>query len=89
MTLTTKYKEFCTIFKIMENIVDFSYNDHENDWRIAYNVIFSEEVSQKLLSIRSFDWYDPNTTYKEDVLAFYRAAKVEYGQIEKWLEVNS
>ena len=39
------------------------------EWRKKYDMIFSEEVSRKF----SLSYYDPDTSYEEDVMAFMRA----------------
>jgi hypothetical protein len=38
-------------------------------WKKKYDMIFSEEVSQKF----SLDYYDPDTSYEDDVNAFMGA----------------
>lgn len=38
-------------------------------WEEKYDLIFSEEISQKV----PFDWYNPDMGYQDDVLAFVRA----------------
>lgn len=44
-------------------------------WEVKYDLIFNEEVSRKFSSIaRGFDYYDPDTSYEEDVMAWYNAA---------------
>lgn len=39
------------------------------DWKEKYNMIFSEEISHKF----SLNYYGPDTSYEEDVLAFMNA----------------
>ena len=39
------------------------------EWEEKYDMIFSEEVSHKF----SLDYYDPDTSYEEDVIAFMNA----------------
>lgn len=38
-------------------------------WKEKYDMIFSKEISQKL----DFDYYDPDSDYDDDVLAFMNA----------------
>jgi len=38
-------------------------------WREKYNLIFSDDISANF----TLDYYDPDTSYKEDVLAFMSA----------------
>jgi hypothetical protein len=35
-------------------------------WKAKYDLIFSDRISKKV----SFDWYDPDTSYEEDVTYF-------------------
>lgn len=43
-------------------------------WEAKYDLIFSEQLSKRVFQIaRGFDYYDPDTTYEEDVMAFYDA----------------
>ena len=43
-------------------------------WRRLYNIIFSEEVSKKIYNrFKDFDYYDPDTSYYRDIMAFVRA----------------
>jgi len=50
----------------------------EDVWHMTYNLVFSDNCSSlaydlmKELNI-SFDYYDPDTTYQEDVEAFAQA----------------
>lgn len=45
-------------------------------WEAKYDMIFSPELSQQFCRMaRGFDWCDPDTTYEEDLMAFYNAAK--------------
>lgn len=39
------------------------------EWEEKYDMIFSEEISRKF----SLDYYDPDTSYEEDVMAFMNA----------------
>ena len=43
-------------------------------WEAKYDLIFSANLSRKVFDIAiGFDYYDPDTTYEEDVMAFYYA----------------
>jgi hypothetical protein len=41
----------------------------ELDWKDKYDLIFSEDISLKF----NFEWYDPDTSYEEDITAFMSA----------------
>jgi hypothetical protein len=42
-------------------------------WEEKYDKIFSNEISRRVYSMTSHNWYDPDTTYEEDVMAFYNS----------------
>ena len=47
-------------------------------WEVAYNLVFSDDGSKRIRQMLnelnlSFDYYDPDTSYKEDVLAYTNA----------------
>lgn len=43
----------------------------ELSWEDLYDIVFSEKVSKRIYKILpNFSWYDPDTTYQEDVVAF-------------------
>ena len=51
-----------------------AYNFTEDEWENIYDIIFGDEVSGVVVdAIPNFDWFNPDTTYKEDVLAFIQA----------------
>lgn len=43
------------------------------DWDDKYALIFSDDISSKVFKLCHLEYYDPDTTYEEDTLAFYRA----------------
>ncbi len=50
----------------------------QNDWRTAFDLVFSTPVSRTASSLIArlnleFDYYDPDTSYEEDVLAYTTA----------------
>ena len=50
-------------------------------WEIKYHLIFSDEVSGVLNKI-PLDYYDPDTSYQEDVMAYIAAIKEKLVEIE-------
>lgn len=42
-------------------------------WESKYDRVFSNQISGKVFSLIRLDYCDPDTTYKEDVLAFASA----------------
>lgn len=46
----------------------------EEDWEALYNFVFSDRISLRICEILpGFEWFDPDTTYQEDVCAFIDA----------------
>lgn len=69
------------IFFAMEMIVE----SEQYSWEEKYDLIFSEDISRLFLSLaRDFSPYDPDTSYQDDVMAFYNQTK-EY-VTEKFLQ---
>ena len=74
--------EFLSIVDTVAKIVE-----SDADWELKYDLIFSKDISQQVhaLNVR-LDCYDPDTTYEEDVMAFYRCIEERAEQLRK-LEV--
>lgn len=53
--------------KIYERAIKIMDSDLE--WEKKYDMIFSEEISRKF----QLNYYDPDTSYREDVMAFMYA----------------
>lgn len=47
--------------------------DSELSWEEKYHLIFSSRISSKVFDLINLDYYDPDTSYEEDVLAFINA----------------
>lgn len=58
------------------------YNNPNLNWEVKYDKIFSDKISKKVFSKISLNYYDPDTTYEEDVTAFVNAFN-EYFKNEK------
>lgn len=52
-------------------------------WEKLYNFVFSEEISHVIVRRFNFSWYDPDTTYYEDVTSFIDQFCEEYLHEEK------
>ena len=46
----------------------------ECEWESIYNKIFSKKISKMVHKMVQLDYYDPDTSYREDVTAFVNAA---------------
>lgn len=54
-------------------------------WEEKYDMIFSDKISVKVFKIINLDYYDPDTTYQEDVTAFVNAFNSRMFEIQKHL----
>lgn len=68
-------KKFALIAKIEE--AESIFNS-ATDWEDKFSRIFSKDISDKIRKLRnelgiSFEYYDPDTTYQEDVTAYIDA----------------
>lgn len=62
--------------KAFENHNDYSNIYDDNAWKKLYDKVFSDEISRAICNkFPNFDWYDPDTSYYEDVNAFIEAFK--------------
>lgn len=54
--------------------------ESELPWETKYDLIFSERISRAIHNMISLDYYDPDTSYEEDVKAFIYAIKDKMGR---------
>lgn len=55
----------------------------EESWEALYHFVFSGNISGVIQeTLPNFNWYDPDTTYQEDVCAFISAFSEEMDAIE-------
>lgn len=53
-------------------------------WEKLYDKVFSEEISRQIYEeFPDFNYYDPDTTYHEDVCTFINAF-CEYAGVDSW-----
>lgn len=56
----------------------------ELSWEDLYDIVFSKKVSKQICEILpNFTWYDPDTTYQEDVVAFITQFKEYFNAIRR------
>lgn len=48
-------------------------------WDDKYDICW--KIKDKMFEVCSFEWYDPDTSYEEDFMAFYLAAKEYIGEL--------
>lgn len=62
------------LFNLMKAIVE----NPNLDWDEKYNFVFSEHISKQIFkALPELSYYDPDSDYQDDVLAFYNAVKNE------------
>ena len=62
------------LFQLMKSIIE----NPNLDWDEKYNFIFSEHISKQIFkALPDFSYYDPDSGYQDDVMAFYLAVKDE------------
>ncbi len=64
--------------KILEELRDLQIQvneifNSEVSWEVKYDLIFSEQISRRVFTLIKLDYYDPDTSYQEDVTAFVNA----------------
>ncbi len=76
------------------NVVNIAnLEDTYQSWDIAYNLIFSVNGKQKIDQMLDtlnleLDYYDPDTSYKEDVLAYTNALTKFIQSMRPFAEIN-
>lgn len=53
------------------------------DWETKYELIFSASISRKVFEQVRLDYYDPDTSYEEDVVAFMEAFNKKMARLEE------
>ena len=57
--------------------------EHTLDWESKYNAIFAMRIPEQFRQLGlSFDWYDPDTSYEDDVRAFISAVEQFLPKVE-------
>lgn len=64
--------------KILEELRDLQIQvneifNSEVSWEVKYDLIFSDQISRRVFTLIKLDYYDPDTSYQEDVTAFVNA----------------
>lgn len=69
--LSETQKDILTLIDKAEKIFESTAT-----WEMKYDLIFGMRIAQKIReSDLSFDWYDPDTSYEEDVRYYMRALR--------------
>lgn len=75
-SLAQKLNELASMYETVTKITCNARN--ENLWEEAYGLIFSPSISRKVFDLcyelgSRLDYYDPDSSYEEDVMAFEMA----------------
>jgi hypothetical protein len=72
-------EELANLSEFVQSVIAAAIaDDSEESWEKAYDAVFSDAVSIRIFFIfnalgMGLDYYDPDTTYEEDVRAFASA----------------
>ena len=80
-----QFIELVPIIEGGDRLIDWALSEWDGKtddwdlWRPVYNYIFSDAVAGKIYEIFGLiDYYHPDTTYQEDVCAYWRAVMEEW-----------
>lgn len=60
------------------------------DWSIKYDAIFAMNIWKQIREAGfDFEWYDPDTSYEEDVTYYFRALKEFQDNLGNLVEVEN
>lgn len=70
---------------MLKGLKDQAWEENdEGSWEVLYDKVFSEEIAGEIRKeFPDFGWYDPDTTYQEDVCAYINAF-CEYAGVDSW-----
>lgn len=71
-----KIREYLALFKEAEVI----YNS-DASWETKFKLIFSDEISVRMGELFRQNYYDPDTTYEEDLSAWFRAQEEQAAEL--------
>jgi hypothetical protein len=71
----SKLEEIKNLFSEMREIIE-----DPCDWDIKYVLIFSDAISKRMIELTGLQYYDPDSSCEDDVMAFYNAVKDKLGE---------
>ena len=99
MTAQSHYAHLKTLGRLNQRIQDIVSNaqamdatsDGQDPWEAAYDLVFSDAVSRQVYATvrsmgQSLEYYDPDTSYEEDVQAFADAVSSKFYVLERLLD---
>lgn len=89
MSKVCNYTEFISLTEQVGSLIEKA-NLRELSWEEVFDKVFSEDISVHIRGLGlSPDYYDPDTSYKEDVLAYYNALVRDAKEYEEWLDLHT
>lgn len=83
--------KLCSVIVSIKELRETFYGKEEpqEGWTSVYEQVFGSSIQEDLKEIGiSFSWYDPDTTYGEDISAYLQALdEVKYRIKQKLIEV--
>ncbi len=73
-----KFQKLQELFSFVERTVSSDLPAEDK-----YGLVFNKNCSGAIMSLYEFEYYDPDTSYEDDVIAFYFAFKDEMEKLEK------
>ena len=69
--------------KLLNELNDIANKIYKSnlDWEQKYDLIFSDSLSKVVFNEIYIDYYDPDTSYKEDITAFVNAFNEKMKQL--------
>jgi hypothetical protein len=79
-----KYQELVILNKKIQQLI----KEKEVSWEVKYNLIFSKEIFRRIFDLfkelnLTFEYYDPDTSYEEDLTAFAFALEEKMQELSK------
>lgn len=73
-----KFLKLKELFSFVERTVSSDLSGEDQ-----YGLVFNKSCSAAIMSLYEFEYYEPDTSYEDDVMAFYFAFKDEMEKLEK------
>jgi hypothetical protein len=91
--LSNPYQELRYLVAKINEVYSEKYDEREfhedEEWGVKYDIIFSDQLSRRIRELMGpLDYYDPDTSYYEDVQAYVTALNDEWKRKQKVLEAR-
>ena len=87
------YQELCYLIGRVNQVYKEEYDERsfttDEEWEAKYDMIFSDQLAKRIRELMGpLDYYDPDTSYYEDVQAYVTALNDEWRRKKKVLEAK-